>query len=68
MREDPLDARVGDEITFRAVCRWGAPKLRRKVVELGTGGLDGHVGVNAHGCRPFWVRPHEIIEVHHAAP
>jgi len=51
---------VGDTIVFRVVTRWGAPKLTRKVVEIS--GQFG-IGVNAHTCRPFWVRRDEVIEV-----
>ena len=48
----------GDTIVFRAITRWGAPKLLRKVVHVG----ETHIGVNAHGCRPFLVRRNEILK------
>lgn len=50
--------KTGDTVTFRAVTRFGAPKLTRKVSFVSA----TRIGVRAHGWDPFLVRPDEILE------
>lgn len=54
-----MTIKLGDRITFRAACRWGAPKLTRVV----NGFYQGKPTVRAHGCADFIVYLREIIDV-----
>lgn len=56
---------IGDRITFRAVTRYGTPKLTRVVNGFW---INGNPTVRAHGWPNFVVRPHEITAILQADP
>ena len=53
---------IGDRIKFRAVTRWSAAAVWRKVVAVDP------VQVRYGGYADFLVEPHEILEVERAEP
>ena len=56
----PLDIKIGDDVTFKALTSLSNQKATRKVREV----LDsGRVVVRFGGGDSFQVRPHEIISI-----
>jgi len=52
---------IGKRVTFRSPRKWSNDKATRIITNVTE---RGWICVNFEGCRPFYVYPHEVIELH----